>query len=61
MVVKGPGVVELVFTPADGSSSQPQRHVIFKFEGKAADGGVALGMYNTDEVSCHKKSVPFSS
>lgn len=51
MVVSGPGTVELVFTPADGSTSQPERHLVYKFEGKSADGGVAMSMYNTDEVS----------
>lgn len=49
MVVSGPGTVELVFTPADGSTSQPERHLVYKFEGKSADGGVAMSMYNTDE------------
>ncbi len=51
MVISGPGTVELVFTPADGSTSQPERHLVYKFEGKSADGGVAMSMYNTDEVS----------
>ena len=32
------------FTPADGSA--PIEHVIYDFNG----GGVAMGMYNTDEV-----------
>lgn len=50
MVIKGPGTVELIFTPEDGSGSQPQKHLVYKFEGKSADGGVAMSMYNTDEV-----------
>ena len=61
MVVNGPGTVEMVFTPADGSSSQPQKLTVFKFEGKSADGGVALSMYNTDEVRLPttRRSLPF--
>ena len=35
---------ELVFTPADGSA--PTRYEAFNFK----DGGVIMGMYNTDEV-----------
>ena len=50
MVIKGPGTVEMIFTPADGSNGQPEKHVIFNFTGSSAAGGVTLGMYNTDEV-----------
>ncbi|KAJ6223958.1 hypothetical protein RDWZM_002503 [Blomia tropicalis] len=49
MVIKGPGTVEMIFTPADGSNGQPEKHVIFNFTGSSAAGGVTLGMYNTDE------------
>lgn len=42
-VVPKPGKVELVYTPKDGS--QPVHYPMFEFK----DGGVALGMYNTDE------------
>jgi len=42
-VVKTPGTLQMVFTPADGSA--PTVHEVYKFDG----GGVAMGMYNTDE------------
>lgn len=42
-VVPGAGQLELTFTPTDGS--QPIKHVVHQFVG----GGVALGMFNTDE------------
>ncbi|KAM9985019.1 hypothetical protein ACTFIY_009436 [Dictyostelium cf. discoideum] len=42
-VVKGAGKLELTYTPSDGSA--PQKFQVFDFP---ADGGVALGMYNTD-------------
>ncbi|KAN0033341.1 hypothetical protein ACTA71_002765 [Dictyostelium dimigraforme] len=42
-VVKGAGKLELTYTPADGSA--PQKFQVFDFP---TDGGVALGMYNTD-------------
>eukprot|EP01132_Coremiostelium_polycephalum_P010928 gene10928-13385_t len=42
-VVKGSGKLEMTFTPADGSA--PQKFTVFDFK----DGGVAMGMYNTDE------------
>ena len=45
IVLPGPGKVELVYTPADGS--EPQRHTVHIFED---GGGVTLGMYNTDKV-----------
>ncbi|KAG0025240.1 isocitrate dehydrogenase (NAD(+)) idh1, partial [Podila clonocystis] len=43
LVVNGPGRLELVFTPADGSAKK--NFVVYDFEGP----GVALGMYNHDE------------
>ena len=42
-VVPKAGKVELVFSPKDGS--QPIHYPMFDFK----DGGVAMGMYNTDE------------
>jgi isocitrate dehydrogenase len=44
VVVDKPGKFELVFTPNDGSA--PKRFEVFNFKSP----GVALGMYNTDEV-----------
>jgi len=43
-VVDKPGKFDIIFTPDDGSP--PQKIEVFKFP---ADGGVALGMYNTVE------------
>ncbi|KAF9395777.1 isocitrate dehydrogenase (NAD(+)) idh1 [Podila verticillata] len=43
LVVPGPGRLELVYTPADGSA--PKNIVVYDFEGP----GVAMGMYNHDE------------
>ena len=55
-VVPGAGALELTFTPADGSEKKTFK--VFDF--KAA--GVALGMYNTDEViSCSKLCLIFQS
>ena len=45
-VVPGAGKVELVYTPASGGEAQ--HHELFDFDGS----GVAMGMYNTDKVSC---------
>ncbi|SDU53804.1 isocitrate dehydrogenase (NADP(+)) [Desulfobacula phenolica] len=42
-VVKKKGKLELTFTPADGSD--PEVFEVYDFDG----GGVAMGMYNTDE------------
>jgi len=39
------------FTPADGSKAM--EYVVYDFNG----GGVAMGMYNTDEVSREFKTV----
>lgn len=44
-MVPGDGKLEISFTPKDGSS--PLKYTVFDFEGT---GGVALAMYNTDEV-----------
>ena len=44
MVVDKAGKFELVFTPSDGSAAT--RLEAFNFK----DGGVIMGMYNTDEV-----------
>ena len=44
-VVPGPGRVELVYTPDNGGEGQ--KFTVHKFED---GGGVALGMYNTDQV-----------
>ena len=41
----GPGKLELVFTPADGG--KPTAINVYDFK----SAGVALAMYNTDEVS----------
>ncbi|XP_073414320.1 isocitrate dehydrogenase [NADP] cytoplasmic [Dendrobates tinctorius] len=43
-VVPGPGKVEISFTPKDGG--EPVKYVVHNFEDC---GGVALGMYNTDQ------------
>lgn len=43
-VVPGAGKVEMVFTPSDGS--KPIKHVVHDF---TDGGGVAMGMFNTDE------------
>lgn len=43
-VVRGPGRLEMVFRPADGS--EPRVFNVFDYTG---DGGVAMAMYNTDE------------
>lgn len=42
-VIPGPGTVELVYTPTDGS--EPQRIKVYDYK----SAGVALAMYNTDE------------
>ncbi|KAJ9460469.1 Peroxisomal isocitrate dehydrogenase [Diplonema papillatum] len=42
MVIKGPGLLELKFTPANGS---PRTETVYTFSG----GGTALAMYNTDD------------
>ena len=43
-VVKGKGKLTMTFTPEDGGETQ--QFQVFNFE----DGGVAMGMYNTDKV-----------
>lgn len=43
-VVPGPGKVEMMYTPSDGS--EPVKYLVHSFSG---DGGVAMGMFNTDE------------
>lgn len=48
MVIPGPGKVELSYTPADGGT--PIVLNVYDFKGKSASGGVALAMYNTEEV-----------
>lgn len=45
IVVPSPGKVELVYTPSSGG--EPQRYTVFSFQD---GGGVAMGMYNTDQV-----------
>ena len=45
-IVPGAGKVEMVFTPSDGS--KPIKHVVHDF---TDGGGVAMGMFNTDEVN----------
>jgi len=42
-VVPGAGKLEMKFTPSDGSA--PMEYVVYDFNG----GGVAMGMYNTDQ------------
>lgn len=44
-VVPGPGEVEMLYTPSDGS--KPIRYLVHSFSN---GGGVAMGMFNTDEV-----------
>lgn len=44
LVVNKPGEFKMVFVPKDGSA--PEEHSVFEFKG---DGGVIMGMYNTDE------------
>ena len=43
-VVPGPGKLQLVYTPADGKPVTTLN--VYDFKGK----GVAMAMYNTDEV-----------
>jgi len=45
-VVPGDGKLEISFTPKDGKG-EVIKHTVFDFEGT---GGVALAMYNTDQV-----------
>lgn len=45
-VVPGPGKLEIKFTPENGGA--PIEYTIFDFKD---GGGVAMGMYNTDQVS----------
>ena len=47
-VVPGAGKLDIKFTPDDGSD--PMQYTVFQFENS---GGVALAMYNTDEVLNH--------
>ena len=44
-VAPGPGKIQLVYTPADGG--EPTKINVYDFKGK----GVAMAMYNTDDVS----------
>ena len=47
-VVNGPGKLEVTFTPEKG---EPVKYEVYNYQGA---GGVAMAMYNTDEVShCH--------
>ena len=48
-VAPGPGKLQLVYTPADGAA--PTTLDVYDFQGR----GVAMAMYNTDEV----RAVPF--
>jgi isocitrate dehydrogenase len=43
-VVPGPGKIQLVYTPRDGSDKTVMD--VYDFKGK----GVAMAMYNTDDV-----------
>uniref|UniRef100_A0A4W4GU95 Isocitrate dehydrogenase [NADP] n=1 Tax=Electrophorus electricus TaxID=8005 RepID=A0A4W4GU95_ELEEL len=43
-VVPGPGRVEMTYTPKDGG--EPLKFVVHDFQGT---GGIAMGMYNTDQ------------
>ena len=54
MVMGGPGKLELVFTPAQGTE---QRLHVFEFK---KGGGVGMAMYNTDEVGCLQLSACLS-
>ena len=45
-VVPGKGKVEMIYTPADGG--EPVKYVVHEF---SDGGGVAMGMFNTDEVN----------
>lgn len=47
-VVPGPGKLEISWTPTDSVNQQPIKFTVFDFENS---GGVALAMYNTDEVN----------
>ena len=51
-MVPGSGKLEIKFTPDDGSD--PMQYTVFQFENS---GGVALSMYNTDEV-CSIQMIP---
>ena len=44
-MVTGPGKVELVYKPANGG-----KPVVYEVHDFNDSGGVAMGMYNTDEV-----------
>lgn len=46
-VVPGPGTLEIKFTPS-GAEQPPMNFKVYEFQGTG--GGVALAMYNTDEV-----------
>ena len=46
-VAPGPGKIQLVYTPADGGA--PVTLNVYDFKGK----GVAMAMYNTDDVCRH--------
>lgn len=50
-VVTKPGKFELVFTPSDGSAETRMEAFNFK------EGGVIMGMYNTDEVMIWKSEL----
>ena len=47
-VAQGPGKLEMIFTPSDGSA--PTNMPVYEFKD---GGGVGMAMYNTDEVSKH--------
>lgn len=47
LVINGPATVELVVKKPGGVE---EKHKVFEFKDKTADGGVTLAMYNTDEV-----------
>ena len=50
------GTLEIKFTPTEGNG-EPMVFKIYDFLG----GGVAMGMYNTDEVSMHFLVLPIYS
>ena len=45
-VVPGPGKLEITWTP-DSADQQPLKYTVFDYKNT---GGVAMAMYNTDEV-----------
>lgn len=54
-IVPGPGKLELIYTPNEGG--KPTALNVYDFEGP----GIALAMYNTDEVGYSTARVNYTS